>query len=353
MNYFCSTIITEKVEKALQAEISAGCGVYMGNAAELLAGLLPKRRVVVITDANIDRLYHPLLCRYDHFIIGTGETIKTLYTVSNLYRRFIEAGVDRSCFVLGIGGGIVTDIAGFVASTYMRGLEFGFVSTSLLGQVDASIGGKNGVNVEGFKNMVGTFTQPKFVICDTEMLATLPDREFRAGMAEIIKVAIIADGELFRTLENSSPEELRSDTVLLSHIVKQAAKIKLGIVERDEKEKGERRKLNLGHTVGHAIEKCLPDKNHGEAVATGIAVITRAAENAGLIKEEDANRILHLLERYNFELTTNVTVRRLANAITKDKKSDGDHIRIVFPTGIGQCEIKYMPQTSIAECLIL
>ena len=140
--------------------------VVVGSVGELLPRLLPKKRFVVISDTNIDRHYHWLVADYDHILIGLGESSKTLHTVDAIYRRFIELGVDRSCFVLGIGGGIVTDIAGFVASTYMRGVEFGFISCSLLGQVDASVGGKNGVNVDGYKNMVCTFTQPRFVICD-------------------------------------------------------------------------------------------------------------------------------------------------------------------------------------------
>lgn len=352
MNYFCSTIIAESVETTLHREISAGSGIYAGDAAELLSQLLPERRVVVITDANIDRLYHPLLQKYEHFMIGTGETVKTVHTAASLYRRFIEAGVDRSCFVLGIGGGIVTDVAGFVASTYMRGLEFGFVSTSLLGQVDASIGGKNGVNVDGFKNMVGTFTQPRFVICDTKMLSTLPEREFRAGLAEVIKAAIIADPELFGLLERTSPDALRKDVALLSQVVRAAVKIKTGIVARDEKEKGERRKLNLGHTVGHAIEKCHHECNHGEAVATGIAVITRTAERCGLLREEEARRIEALIERYGFESTTTVTARRIINAITKDKKGDGEYIRLVLPVGIGSCIIKNIPKTELTKYLV-
>ena len=167
--------------------------VIVGSVGELLPRLLPDKRVVVISDTNIDRHYHTLVNRYEHVLIGLGEASKTLVTADAIYKKFISMGVDRSTFVLAIGGGIVTDVAGFVASTYMRGVEFGFVSTSLLGQVDASVGGKNGVNVDGYKNMVGTFTQPRFVICDVGMLRTLPEREVRTGMAEIIKAGIIAD----------------------------------------------------------------------------------------------------------------------------------------------------------------
>ena len=137
--------------------------IYIGPTSDILPGVLPGGRVVVVSDATIDRLYHPMLAPYDTVLIGLGESIKTLQTVESIYRRFIELGVDRSTFVLGIGGGIVTDVAGFAAATYMRGLDFGFVSTTLLGQVDASVGGKNGVNVDGYKNMAGTFSQPRFV----------------------------------------------------------------------------------------------------------------------------------------------------------------------------------------------
>lgn len=351
MHYFCSTIIAERVKNDHIIEVSPDSKVYIGRTSELLRELLPQQRIIVITDANIDRRYHPMLEKYESFIIGTGESIKTLHTVSNLYRRLIEAEADRSCFILAVGGGIVTDIAGFVASTYMRGIGFGFVSTTLLSQVDAGVGGKNGVNVDGFKNMVGTFTQPKFVICDTELLKTLPEREFRAGLAEVIKAAIIADAELFATLENTSPEELRSDNALLERIVEAAIKVKTDIVCRDEKEHGERRKLNLGHTLGHAIEKCSNQMNHGEAVAVGIAAMANSAVNMGVLAADDAERIINVLKRFGFALTPPVTVRRLTNAIAKDKKISGDMLNLVLPTGIGRCEVFKIPKAEIASLL--
>lgn len=155
--------------------------IFIGPLADILSGVLPEGRVVVVSDSTIDRLYHSVLAQYDTVLIGLGESVKTMQTVEMIYRRFIELGVDRSTFVLAVGGGIVTDVAGFAASTYMRGVKFGFVSTTLLGQVDASVGGKNGVNVDGYKNMAGTFTQPQFVICDPALLRTLPEREFRPG----------------------------------------------------------------------------------------------------------------------------------------------------------------------------
>ena len=326
--------------------------VYIGSAAELLPELLPEGRVVVVSDATIDRLYHPLLDKYDTVLIGTGESIKTLQTVETIYRRFIELGVDRSTFVLGIGGGIVTDVAGFAASTYMRGLRFGFVSTTLLGQVDASVGGKNGVNVDGYKNMAGTFTQPQFVVCDPSLLRSLPDREFRAGLAEVVKAAIIADADLFDRMGQTSFETLRSDTDLLSDVISAAIRVKADIVEYDEKESGERRKLNLGHTLAHAIEKSSNRMNHGEAVAVGTALIAGAAVKLGVLKEEDRLRIEKLLVRLGFDLTPPVEIKRLLKEVGKDKKNEDGMLRIVLPVGIGDCEVRKMAPGEFAALFV-
>ena len=323
--------------------------IHIGRVDELLPSLLPDSRVIVITDANIDRRQHSLLKNFEFIMIGTGESIKTLHTVETIYRRFVELGIDRSSFVLGIGGGIVTDITGFVASTYMRGLRFGFISTTLLGQVDASLGGKNGVNLDGYKNMVGTFNQPQFVICDPTLLSTLPEREFRAGMAEIVKAGIIADHSLFERIERYPFEELRTDYDLLGEIILSAIKVKAEIVGRDERESGERRKLNLGHTFAHAIEKLSMEMNHGEAVAVGTSLASRMAVQLGVLKVEDAERIERLLSALGFSLTPPLPIKRLVSAISKDKKSDGDALHFVLPTSIGSCEVRRMSIQEIAK----
>lgn len=317
--------------------------IRIGPLAELLPGLLPEGRVVVVCDATIDRLYGSLLQGCDRALIGSGESIKTLQTVETLYRRFIELGVDRRTFILAVGGGIVTDVAGFAASTYMRGLSFGFVPTTLLGQVDASVGGKNGVNVDGYKNMAGTFTQPRFVICDPALLRSLPDREFRAGLAEVVKTAVIADAELFARLERSSFDALRRNTDLLADAISASIRVKADIVERDERETGERRKLNLGHTLAHAIEKCSTRMNHGEAVAVGTALIADVAVKMGSLTPSDRNRIAGLLLALGFELTPPVDIRRLLKEVGKDKKSEDGILRIVLPAGIGDCEVRPIP----------
>lgn len=327
-------------------------GIYIGPVKDILPGVLPEGRVVVVSDATIDRLYHPLLEKYDTVLIGLGESVKTLQTVETIYRRFIELGVDRSTFVLGVGGGIVTDVAGFAASTYMRGLKFGFVSTTLLGQVDASVGGKNGVNVDGYKNMAGTFTQPQFVICDPGLLRTLPDREFRAGLAEVVKAAIIADADLFGRIEKTTFGALRSDADLLTDAVSAAIRVKADIVERDERESGDRRKLNLGHTLAHAIEKCSNRMNHGEAVAVGTALIAGAAVKLGVLSEADRDRIVQLLVQLGFDLTPPVDVRRLLKEVGKDKKNEDGMLRIVLPAGIGDCEVRPMTPGEFAALFV-
>ena len=321
-----------------QIDVTGGSRIYIGNAEQLLKEILPEKRVIVISDSNLDRTHHDLIAPYEHILIGLGEQAKSLVTLDEIYRRLIELGADRSTFILGIGGGIVTDIAGFVASTYMRGVEFGFITTTLLGSVDASVGGKNGVNVGGFKNMVGTFSQPNFVICDVALLHSLPNREFRAGLAEVIKTAILGDKELFERLEQTSFEELRQNDELLSEIIIRSVKVKASVVAEDEREGGRRRILNLGHTIAHAIEKCTSKFSHGEAVAIGLFHITNTSLSQNNIAESDAKRIFTLLSRYGFDTSLQIERKQLFDAIKGDKKRKGNALHIILPTAIGAVE---------------
>ncbi len=325
--------------------------VRVVSGFDSLAELLPKARTIVITDHNIERLYGEVLTPFERIVIGEGEEIKTLSTVEMIYTKLIEMGADRKTFILGIGGGIVTDITGFVAATYMRGVEFGFISTTLLSQVDAGVGGKNGVNLGGYKNMVGTFSQPRFVICNVEMLNTLPDREVRAGMAEVIKSAIIADPALFEMLEGLTFEDLRKDHDLIARAIIASVTVKADIVERDERESGERRKLNLGHTFAHAIEKLSHEMIHGEAVAVGTIIAKNIALKLGLISTEDGARIERVHQNMVFSLTPPLPVEQLFSAISKDKKAEEGAIFMVLPRTIGDCEVRKMSFGEVAEAI--
>ena len=326
--------------------------LFFGPAAEILPEVLPNRRVVVITDENVDRLYPDLVHRYEHIIIGIGEEIKNLHTVSRIYDELMAMGADRKTFLLGIGGGIVTDITGFVAATYMRGVEFGFVSTTLLGQVDASIGGKNGVNVADYKNMVGTITQPSFVISDVEMLRTLPERELRAGMAEVVKSAIVGDRELFDFIARNASEDIYRSTESMQYIVRRAMAVKMAIVEGDERENGKRIMLNLGHTIGHAIEKSTHELNHGEAVAVGMLLISRVACRLGFLNLADEVAIEELLLKLGFSFDLPVSMEEVLKATHKDKKKDEGVINVVLPVEIGECEVRTMTFKAIERLFL-
>ncbi len=338
------------MEQNLILNIKGESKIAIVKSQKLLSEYLAtKDRVIIISDLNIDRLYGGALGGYEKILIGVGESIKTLVTVENICRQLIELGADRSTFLLGIGGGIVSDITGFVAAIYMRGIKFGFVSTTLLSQVDAGVGGKNGVNFDGYKNMIGTFLQPEFVICDVSMLTSLPEREFRAGMAEIIKVAIIANSELFNELEANTIESLRTNDVLLSRIIFEAVKIKARVVEMDEREAGERRKLNLGHTFAHAIEKNSNEMNHGEAVAVGTLIVADIAHRMSMLSAEDKSRIEKIIAAYGFCTEAPVAMNKMLKSITHDKKVHGDTVALVLPTAIGCCEVKKMTISELTE----
>jgi 3-dehydroquinate synthase len=311
----------------------------------------PGRRVIVITDPNVMGFYGEEIGRYEHIVIGTGEEIKTLSTVETIHRRLIETGADRRTYIVGFGGGITTDITGFAASTYLRGVEFGFVATSLLAQVDASVGGKNGVNVGGYKNMAGVFNQPDFVLCNTGVLATLPPGEFRAGLAEMIKAGIIADPELFEILESHPPEELLAAPEMLTRAITAAIRVKAAIVEADEREKGERRKLNLGHTVAHAVEKLTRRYNHGEAVGIGLAAIAGVSVRLGLLDGAVRDRIVRALKKAGLPTGAGIPAAEIARALGRDKKVEGEDVWLVAIRGIGDVVIRRTPLEELARLL--
>ncbi|MDR3366131.1 MAG: 3-dehydroquinate synthase [Prevotellaceae bacterium] len=318
-----------------------GSRILIGEAAANIREHLPSSRVVVITDSNVRRRYGELCNAYPTIEIEPGEPHKTLATIDHITSELVRLEADRKTFVLGVGGGIVCDVAGFAASIFMRGLPFGFVSTTLLSQVDASVGGKNGVNYKGYKNMLGVFAQPQLVICDLQSLTTLPQSEFVAGFAEIVKAAMIANASLFDYVEENAEKALQKDLPTLEHLVYEAVKIKADIVAVDEREQGERRKLNLGHTFAHAIEKNTA-LTHGEAVSVGLCKASQLSVVLGLMSVGEQKRVENILQRLTLPTAVDVPNSALCAAMRKDKKKSGDDIHVVLPVGIGRCEVREM-----------
>jgi len=320
--------------------------VIIGETLGNLSKYLPESKPVIITDKNTWRLYKNDFPDTEIIKIGSGEKIKNLNTVKSIYQRLVEIGADRSSYIVGIGGGIVCDIAGFVASTYMRGIRFGFVSSTLLSQVDASTGGKNGVNLGGYKNMVGIFNQPEFVICDQNLLETLPKDEISCGLAEIVKHAVIKDKEMFKYLEENYKSALQLEANVIEHLIYKSVLIKTEIVNKDDTEKGERRKLNFGHTFGHAIEKTakLP---HGKSVSIGMVLASRLSEIKGFLAKTDVSRIHSLLDNLNLPTRLKVDKGKVLKAIMADKKKEGDHIYFVLIKGIGKAVIETISTSDI------
>ncbi|MDF1590039.1 MAG: 3-dehydroquinate synthase [Desulfobacterales bacterium] len=329
-----------------QLEISGKTGKSTIMVGEKLANLSqyipPSEKVVVITDTHVGKLYQEQFPRGETIRIGTGEAIKNLNTVQQIYEQLVALEADRAVFIVGIGGGVVCDIAGFVASTYLRGVRFGFAATTLLAQVDASVGGKNGVNFRGYKNMIGVFRQPEFVLCDPALLTTLPEKERLSGFGEIVKHAAIGDEACFEFLENAYEKALKLDPAVIEQLVYASVVLKAAIVNRDETERGERRILNFGHTFGHAIEK-ITGVTHGEAVGLGMAAACRLSQKKGLLSDEAAERVIRLAGNLHLPARIGVDGNALLDALRRDKKREGDKVHFVLLQEIGRAVIEPVP----------
>jgi 3-dehydroquinate synthase len=325
--------------RALEVEGRSGKSrILLGEGIGKLGEYCGARKTVVVTDSTVRGLYGKELEGFEVVEIGAGEENKTLETVEGLYGEFVERGMDRGSFVVGFGGGIVCDIAGFAASTYMRGIGFGFAPTTLLAQVDAGVGGKNGVNFRGYKNLVGTFNQPEFVLCDFGLLMTLPKKELSCGFAENIKCAAIADLPLFEYLEGKGENLLELERPVVEKAVYDSLVVKARIVSMDEREAGERRKLNFGHTLGHAYEKVL-GLAHGEAISVGMAASARLSVERGMLAGGEAERLEKLLSAVGLPVRASAGKEELMDALMKDKKRDGGKVNFVLLRGLGNAEV--------------
>ncbi len=328
--------------KKHEIQVSSGHSqICVGESIQNLAHYLGSGKKVVITDPNVRCFHGSHFSDYDSMDIESGEQNKTLETVEKIYEKFLEWELDRSSFVTAIGGGIICDVAGFAASTFMRGIDFGFVPSTLLAQVDASIGGKNGVNFRGYKNLVGVFNQPQFVLCDTDLLSTLPESELANGMAEVVKHALIQSASLFEFLEQEWTSLLALQKDALEKIINDSIVIKSWIVQSDALEKGERKKLNFGHTLGHAIEKEI-QLSHGEAISIGMVMASKISAARGMLSLQEVDHITSILK--NLKLPTELPSGRelLLEAVKKDKKRRGEDIHFVLLSEIGKAEVTPM-----------
>lgn len=277
-------------------------------------------------------------------IIPDGEGYKDLFWSYHIFSELLKLRLDRSSVLIALGGGVIGDITGFVASTYMRGIAFIQVPTTLLSQVDSSVGGKTGVNHPLGKNMIGAFYQPRLVWADINTLKTLPERELLAGMAEVIKYGIIWDADLFDYLEQNREKILKLDTAALKHIIKSSCEIKAEVVSRDERESGLRAILNYGHTIGHAIETATGYNRylHGEAIAIGMNLEARLALLLGLLERDAANRISALIKAYGLpaEMPSDIAKNRILQLMQIDKKTVSGKLTFILPEKIGSVLIK-------------
>ncbi len=328
--------------------------VLVGERIQNAASYAPAGRTVVVTDGRVGRLYGNDFPAGPRIVLESGEKAKTLDTVRRIYRDLMDAGADRTSFLLGIGGGVVCDLTGFAAGTYMRGIGFGFIPTTLLAQVDASIGGKNGVDLDGYKNIVGLFRQPEFVLCDPRTLTTLPETDLADGFAEIIKHGLIGDPALLRLLEERTAEALALEPELMTRVIHDSIAVKAGVVGRDEEEAGERKILNFGHTLAHALEKT-SGLTHGRAVAIGIVFALRLSWKKGLLKSRDIiDRTIRLLRAFRLPSAFDGDPLPVFEAVAKDKKRAGDTIDLVLLRDIGGPCLNPVPLSSLKEeCLDL
>ncbi len=307
-----------------------------------------KRPVAVVTDANVAAAQGDFLREAfggaPVMVLPAGEESKSLARLGEVYDFLAEKGMDRTGMLFAFGGGVAGDVAGFAAASYLRGIDFAQVPTTLLAMVDSSVGGKTGVNIPAGKNLAGAFHQPRAVYIGTEMLKTLPAREFPAGMAEVIKTALLADGALFKQLEEM--ERLRPEDAALPGVIRRCCEIKAEVVRADEKERtasGGRALLNLGHTFGHAVEAAAGygEYLHGEAVAVGMVMAARLSEGICGFPPGGTERIIRLLKRYDLPVALRepLEAERLAAAMKRDKKMKQGRLRLVGLRKIGQAAV--------------
>ena len=344
------TITVKLKERSYAIHVAAG---LLDQAGDLLRAAVGERarRAVIICNPTVDRLYGRRLERGlrragfkpQGILIGDGERFKTLATAEKLYTFLIEQRVERSDVIVALGGGVVGDISGFVAATYLRGVRFIQVPTTLLAQIDSSVGGKTGVNHALGKNLIGAFHQPTLVVIDPTTLETLPERELRAGLCEAIKYGVIRDRRLFERIRRGLDRLKQLDLDELTHLIRRSCQIKAEVVARDEREGGLRRILNFGHTVGHALEAVTRYRRflHGEAVGHGMRAAARIAERLEMLTGDERRLIDEAVWRAGpLPSAKTLALDDIISAMAHDKKAEAGHLAFVLPTAIGRVVVR-------------
>ncbi len=321
----------------------------ISNCAEYIKAVTDAEKFAVITDDIVAPLYYDVVeksllnegfevCRY---VIPHGEPSKCSAILNNVYDFLSENCITRSDCIIALGGGVVGDLAGFASATYLRGLDFIQIPTTLLAQVDSSVGGKTAIDLPSGKNLVGAFKQPKIVICDPDTLKTLSEDFIVDGMGEVVKYGMIKSEELFNIIDSHTLSNIHD---VLDDVICRCVSIKRDIVEQDEFDKGERMLLNFGHTLGHSIEKHYnyTGISHGRAVAAGMLMITEIAEKDGMCYDGTLNKLRSCLEKYKLVNSTGLTPAELAKACLNDKKRNSDHINIIICSDIGESKVVKM-----------
>ncbi len=310
---------------------------YLASGISHLKKITDPKATVLITDENVYNAHSKRFKGWNTIVLKPGEEYKVQATVDAVIEQLIEMEADRKTTLVGVGGGVITDITGYVASVYMRGIRFGFVPTSLLALVDASIGGKNGIDVGVYKNMVGLIRQPSFILHDMVFLNSLPQAEWENGFAEIIKHACIKDAAMFAGLESKSIKHYQSRQKSICELVERNTIIKTKVVQRDEFEKGERRLLNFGHTLGHALENQY-ELSHGQAISIGMTYACHISERLAGFKQTE--RVVNLLQQYNLPTYASFDKQKVFEVLKMDKKRERKEMNYVLMQGIGKGVVK-------------
>lgn len=301
---------------------------------------IPKEQAFIITDEHVYKHHRNKFKGWNTIVLKPGEKYKVQETVNGIIHQLIQMGADRNSWLIGVGGGVITDITGYVAGIYMRGIQFALVPTSLLAMVDASIGGKNGIDVGVYKNMVGLIRQPAILLFDISFLQSLPAAEWRNGFAEIIKHAAIKDAKLFKLLQQHSITQFKKNIPLLTRLIKTNVMIKTKVVLQDETEKGDRKLLNFGHTLGHAIENQY-ELSHGEAISIGMTYAALLSEQ--MLGFTGANALINLLMKYGLPTRATFDWKAVTDVLVKDKKNSSKGMQYILLQKIGKGVVEPIP----------